>query len=804
MDRKNIKNVRFPPDISCVFFLIVLVLWFTNEIVMGGKVPFFRDLGPYFYPMRFHLAQSFRAGELPLWNGHVSMGFPFLANLQAAVFYLPHLSFLVLPFFDAIRFLFVLHHLAAAVGSYLLCRQWGYPSSLSLIGSILFTFGGMLVSLGNLLDHFQAAVWLPWVLLLGERSLRSGSWKDFLFFSLILLVQFLAGSPEIYGMSLGLFLLDALRLKAEDTGTYRKLFFLLLGANALVAGLAMVQILPTLELFLQSWRSETIPYANVTAWSLHPVSLINLFFLDKEINLHVFNGFHLFFSHERPLMISLYLGVVVLPGICLWFFDSSAKEKTVVFGAVFISLILAMGNHTPIYPFLFRFFPLLGLVRFPEKFFFVTSAVLWFITLSGLLRFLRGGPSPIRGSLLVLSLLPILIFLVPYLYLRFHVDTLIRLIALAKQSAPSDISTSMLSSGVLVHLERQISLMLGIFLLLYLRKTGRIRDGLFGALMVAVIFFDLSSAHRAYQFALDPDSVYQRPRIVDSPDKEPYRLFYNHSLSYLHPNYYRFSPRPFAETVSSVFATLIPNTGVFHGFDYMQELDALGRKPYNLFLKVANNLPPERLYRLLGVLNVKYLNSLQPLPAGEITLLRHFPEYPSWLYRIDRVVPRTYVASKVVVERDPVKSIDRLSSAEFEAVREVVLEQPLSLPQTRGFLAQARIVRYADHQASIQTSLSSPAVLVLTDSFYPGWEVYVDGEKREILRANFFFRGVRVPAGNHLVEFKYQPFWFKLGLVVSSVSGSLVLLLTMLHFFSKVRSSYRRSGDRDGKIVSKQ
>lgn len=805
MDRNAGNLTAFSRDAIALGFLLAMVLWFNEEIVVGGKVPFFRDLGPYFYPMRWHLAESFRSGELPLWNRHVSMGFPFLANLQAGAFYLPHLSFLVLPFFDAVRFLFVFHYFVAALGGYCLCRQWGYPSSLSLIGSILFAFGGMLVSLGNLLDHFQAAVWLPWVILFGERSLRSNAWRDFCLLTAALLVQFLAGSPEIYGMTLGLLLLDGLRLKAEDARrTYRALFSHLLGANALVAGLAMVQILPTVELFLQSWRSEIIPYANVTAWSLHPIRLINLFFLDKEVNLHVFNGFHFYFGHERPLIISLYLGAMVLPGICLWFFASSRKEKATLLGLVFVSLVLAIGDYTPLYPFLFRLFPFLGLVRFPEKFFFVASAVLLFIALSGFFRFLRDDRLPMRRSQLAASLLPSFIFLLPYLFFRFHVDALIRFVALARQSSPSDISTLMISSAVLVHLERQLSLMIGVFLLSYLWKSGRIRDGLFGSLMVAVVFFDLSSAHRAYQFALDPKAVYREPKIMDVPDKAPYRLFYVHNLSYLHPNYYRFSTRPYAETVSSVFANLIPNTGVFFGFDYMQELDALGRKPYNLFLKAANNLPPERLYRLLGVLNVKYLNSLQPLPAGEITLLRHFPEYPSWLYRMDRVSPRTYVASGVVVEKDPLKSIDRLSSMEFNALKEVILERPLSLPQVDRFVARAKVVRYVDREAAITASLNSPGVLVLADSFYPGWEVYVNGEKKEILRANFFFRGVLLPPGNHLVEFKYQPYWFKLGLVLSSVTGSLLLFLTILLFFNRHRSSYCRSGDQTEKAPSIQ
>src|SRR3989337_2285554 len=90
-----------------LIFLLIGICWFSHEMIWEAKVPFFRDLGPYFYPIRFSLAQSFSAGELPLWDRHMAMGFPLLANFQSAPFYPPHLIFLTLPFFDAVRMLFV-------------------------------------------------------------------------------------------------------------------------------------------------------------------------------------------------------------------------------------------------------------------------------------------------------------------------------------------------------------------------------------------------------------------------------------------------------------------------------------------------------------------------------------------------------------------------------------------------------------------------------------------------------------------------------------------------------------------------
>jgi hypothetical protein len=783
-------RIAFSTDFMACLILAAMVLWFNYEIVANREAPFFRDLPTYHYPNKFIIAEAFQTGELPLWSRRLSMGFPFLANLAAGVFYPLHLIFLFLPFFDAIRFLFVSHYLIAATGSYLLCRQWNYPPYLALIGSVIFAFGGMTVSLTNMMDYFQTAVWLPWVLFWGERSMRSQSLKDFLPLTLVLLTQFLAGHPETYVMCQGFLFLNGLRIKAYQAElSYHKLFWFLLAANALVAGLGMVQILPAIELFMQSWRSGAIPYSKATVWSLGPKSLINLVFLDKEVDLHAYNGLQLFFGPEPPLLITLYLGAIALPGICLWLFGSPAKEKAILIGLIVMTTILAMGKYTPVYPLVFKYAPLFGFSRFPEKFFFITFNLILFITLSGLFRFLHGGYSLFRGSLLALSSLSLLIFLLPYFFFQFHVDALIQLIAKARQSSPFDVSTSMISAGVLVHLERQIFLTAGIFILLFLWMREKIRSCLFEILFVALAFVDLTSAHRPYHFFLNPGLINTTQRIVSTPSSEPlYRFFYTLGLPQVHPNIYAFIKRPFRETVSSIFSTLIPNAGVFYRVDYMQELESLRRKPYDMFLNVADHLPPEELYRLLGALNVKYLNSSQPLPEGEITQVRHFPEYPSWLYRINNPVPRAYIVPRAVVERDPTKILERLSSKQFNPLEEVVLEQPLSLGSMKDFQAEVRFLRYTNNDATIQTILNSSGVLVLADSFYPGWKVYVDGVETKIMRANYFFRGVLLPPGNHQVIFKYEPASLRYGLIIT-----LTTLILLLSVFIKSRMTRGKS-----------
>jgi hypothetical protein len=779
----NWKKLTFNQEYVAYLLLVAMVTWFCHEMVWGAKIPFFRDLGLYFYPIRFILAQSFQAGELPLWNRHMGMGFPLLADFQSGVFYPPHLFFLIFPFSIAIGFIYLFHYLVAAIGSYKLLRHWECPSFLALTGSIIFTFGGTIVSLTNLLNHFQTAVWLPWVLFLGERTIREQSWKNFLLFTLGLLVQFLAGSPELYIMSIALFFLDALRIqRAGGNASFDRIFFVVVAANTLAVGLAMVQILPTMELFLESRGNEPIAYGESALWSLRPLNLINLFFLDKEVNTAAGSGMHLFFLQDTPLLVSHYMGTISLFGICLWFFQESRKEKAILLGLIVFSLILAVGGYTPVYALLFYYVPFLSLFRFPEKFFFLTNALLFFVSLRGLLRFIQSDDSSSKGPFIMVLLMDSILVLF-YLFLRFDTVPLSRFIAWATHTPLLSTETLGRTAAVLVNLERQIALAFGITVLLFAWKKGKLRTTLFQGLLVGLVFFDLTSAHRPYQYLVDPGVIYRSPRILTAPDPEPARLFYYPGDSNLHPSYYRILRQlTFPELPPLFFSNLLPNTGVFQGFDYMQEIDALRRWQYIFFLGFAKRLPPERLHRLLGVLNVKYIITFQTFPEEGITLLQHFPEHPSWLYKLNRTIPRVYIVQRAVGEKDPSKVLDQLSSLNFNPSKEVILDEPLSIASKNSFQAEAGITSYTNHHVVIHASLNRSGVLVLADSYYPGWRVFVDGREGELLRANFFFRAVFLSAGDHVVEFRYQPWSFTLGLIISLAFLSGVIIWSIVLF----------------------
>jgi len=70
-------------------------------------------------------------------------------------------------------------------------------------------------------------------------------------------------------------------------------------------------------------------------------------------------------------------------------------------------------------------------------------------------------------------------------------------------------------------------------------------------------------------------------------------------------------------------------------------------------------------------------------------------------------------------------------------------------------------------------------------SYYTGWKVFVDGQEKKILKANFVFRAVPLSAGKHKVEFIYDPWTFKIGLYITLAT---IISLITLGILNSVRT----------------
>jgi hypothetical protein len=89
-----------------------------------------------------------------------------------------------------------------------------------------------------------------------------------------------------------------------------------------------------------------------------------------------------------------------------------------------------------------------------------------------------------------------------------------------------------------------------------------------------------------------------------------------------------------------------------------------------------------------------------------------------------------------------------------------------------------QVIRHDPGRVELVAQLKTPGLVVLADTYYPGWRLTVDGQAAEILRTNGAMRGATVGAGEHRLVYEYDPASLKVGavLTVAGIAALVVLL----------------------------
>ena len=219
-------------------------------------------------------ADSYAAGQFPLWNPYILSGQPFLATAQNGSLYPLGVLFYVLPLPQAYAWFIGLHLWIAAMGAYWLARTLGATRYGGTIAGATFAFSGFLVVSFLWPMVVSTAVWLPMLLAALERLIQGRRAVPLVVLgALIVGMQFLAGHLE---MSLYLLitagLYTALRLLAEvwRERHSRALVagMLALAAVALGTGIAAVQLVPFAEVVSGNVRGGWSDYAETVGYAL--------------------------------------------------------------------------------------------------------------------------------------------------------------------------------------------------------------------------------------------------------------------------------------------------------------------------------------------------------------------------------------------------------------------------------------------------------------------------------------------------------------------------------------------------------
>jgi hypothetical protein len=283
--------------------------------------------------------------------------------------------------------------------------------------------------------------------------------------------------------------------------------------------------------------------------------------------------------------------------------------------------------------------------------------------------------------------------------------------------------------------------------------------------------------------------------IVQNGPKEPFRAS---SPTILKANRPQAQFNLQAPNSSSAWLTLFYKMsgqfwdGIGGGIQYTidRTVDNLNTRETEMLWKALPTMSEDAAYDLLRKINTPAILSLEKIENAQLLPLASFAtgsDKPVFVYWLENTMPRAYFASGSDFAESQEAAMAKFLAHDFATRSALILEGRSGYKMQRPGAGKAGILEYGNTRIVCEVDSEIPGYLVLLDSYYPGWKVFVDGKESSVLRANFAFRAVSVPAGRHRVEFAYRPLSFLIGCIVTSMT--LLCGIAIVFFANRKASS---------------
>jgi len=809
MKLKNIfrQLFRLPYSIIIVAPFVLLA-----PVLFTGKALFWGLPSTQFVPWWQWAFETLLSGHWPLWNPLLGMGAPLIANYQAAIFYPPYWLYFLIYAIGGLAGLAWSQALVAALhlawgsaGMALLMKRLGLGKLAQTIGGLAFGLSGYIVARGWFASMNAAVAWLPWILLLSSNLVTSKDqppgdpsvhWRlsrkqieKNILLGLVIGLQLLAGHAQLSWYTL---LLTALwmafwawqNVDSRLDQRFQRLrgvssAWISLGLAGLIGvALSAVQLLPTAEYLLQSQRAaETDPSFAMT-FSFWPWRFLG--FLAPDLFGSPVTGD--FWGYATYWEDAVYIGLlpfllacgVLLRSIFRKRSPSESKQSLVsVFNLrslhlfllviIFISFLFALGDNTSIFPWLYRHIPTFDMFSSPTRF------SIWGIFALALLAGIgiEGWRRPTGRGLYWTRL---------SLAGAFAVSLGAGLGWFLLQSN-SEFRLSFVSSIALLGFWS-----LGVGVLALTAPSKENPDPSAARIWSLAVIFWVASDLIVADWSLNPgielDFYTQLP-----PNLAEVQTLTGEGRVYIvaadeyaikYDQYFLFESFDPGLDWNNLRATYLPNLNVLDRISMVNNYDPMLPGRYARWMDALAEVDPNTPADLLDLMAVSVVETNAP---EETYGVKFTPRQGA--ARV-RWVPCGRAAA------DAEEAWGMVFSGQVDFGTEVILED-VEPSQSQGCApsqtGMAAILSEQPNRVVLQTEAQSPGWLLLSDVWYPGWQAYVDGVEADVLRADYLFRAVAVPGGQHEIVFVYRPVWFYAGLVISVVAwlGLLIYFLWGKH-----------------------
>lgn len=225
---------------------------------------------------------------------------------------------------------------------------------------------------------------------------------------------------------------------------------------------------------------------------------------------------------------------------------------------------------------------------------------------------------------------------------------------------------------------------------------------------------------------------------------------------------------PFTEARTSYFHHSI---GGYHGAKMRRYQDlydsCISEDTRQLFEDFQKGNPRFSEYNSLNMLNAKYFVYG---PDKENVILNPAANGPAWF------VKEVVQVSSPAEELQQTGRVDSRQIAVVDSRQSTVNSGPLTVDS----LSSIQLIERTPPYLKYESESTSNGLALFSEIYYPtGWHALIDGNEVPILRANYVLRALEIPAGKHVIEFKFEPKPYVVGNKITMASGWLLLLVVL-------------------------
>jgi len=718
------NRVPFPSKYQVTFF----APWSHYQEFAGPvKNNAMPDIITQIYPWKHVTIESLKNGQLPYWNPYNFAGNPHIANFQSAVFSPFNLLFFILPFIDAWSLNILLQPLLAALFTYLYMREVRVSKVGALISSTAFMFCGFMTTWMAYGTLSMAIAFLPLVLFAIEKSFGKKNVWFLVLLSISLAISFFSGHVQtsLYLAIVSAFYLVFKYIESRDI----KKSLIVAVFFALGIGISLIQVVPTLALYNESVRSTIIAKGGEIPLNY----LVTVFAPDFYGNPVTRNDWIGSYAEWAS-----FIGIAPL---LLAFFAFFAKKKSYTyFFAIVGVLALLFSSDTPLRQLLsMSNIPVLA-TSIPSRMIVIFS--ICFAILSGFgfdsLQQLIKDKSR-KQILAVFGVLGLLLFIVWALLLILHI-------------LPADKASLAKKNLILPTLIFFVSGFVVFASSFFKNKRIIFAAGI--VLLILTAFDSLRFATKWIPF--DQRSLVYPDAAVIKEIKKTIgngRVFGN--LGTEVTSYYGI------QSIEGYDPLYIGRYGDFAHSSFAGNFEEAERSVAQLSDRSKYN---ERVLDLLGVSIIfhpkadTFTTWAFPVWDDKEKYIKFYEDDKFELYKNTTALSRAKLFYSYEVITGKKNIVKKFYSDSFDFRDTLILEEEPDISEVleQNAKGSAEISSYSPNKVIVVVKTDKPALLFLSDNYYPNWKAKVNGKETKIYRADYTFRAIVVPSGESKVEFYYK------------------------------------------------